>query len=63
VSAFVDDSTVSVMPMFYGLFGTGIAINMMLKKRDRAEAALAPAPAADAAPALEAAVAAEAQES
>ncbi|MCR5481268.1 MAG: O-antigen ligase family protein [Clostridia bacterium] len=28
----VDDSTVSVMPMFYGLLGTGIAINMMLAK-------------------------------
>jgi hypothetical protein len=33
VSAFVDDSTVSVMPMFYGLLATGIAINIMLKKR------------------------------
>lgn len=28
----VDDSSVSVMPMFYGLFGTGVAINIMLKK-------------------------------
>lgn len=28
----VNDSTVSVMPMFYGLLGTGIAINIMLKK-------------------------------
>ncbi|MDR3225151.1 MAG: O-antigen ligase family protein [Clostridiales Family XIII bacterium] len=33
VSGFVDDSTVSVMPMFYGLLATGIAINMMLRKR------------------------------
>lgn len=33
VSGFVDDSTVSVMPMFYGLLGTGIAINIMLKKQ------------------------------
>lgn len=29
----VDDSSVSVMPMFYGLLGTGIAINIILKKR------------------------------
>ncbi|MEG2199376.1 MAG: O-antigen ligase family protein, partial [Anaerovorax sp.] len=28
----VNDSTVSVMPMFYGLLGTGIAINIMLKR-------------------------------
>ncbi len=34
ISALVDDSSVSVMPMFYGLLGTGIAINMMLKKSD-----------------------------
>ncbi|MHC1724278.1 MAG: O-antigen ligase family protein [Aminipila sp.] len=33
VSGLVDDSTVSVMPMFYGLLGTGIAINMMLKRQ------------------------------
>lgn len=32
VSGLVDDSTVSVMPMFYGLLGTGIAINTMLKR-------------------------------
>jgi hypothetical protein len=32
-SGIVDDSTVSVMPMFYGLLATGIATNMMLKKR------------------------------
>lgn len=32
VAGFVNDSTVSVTPMFYGLFGTGIAINMMLKR-------------------------------
>ena len=31
-AALVDDSTVSVMPMFYGLLGTGIAINMILKR-------------------------------
>ncbi len=30
VSGLVNDSSVSVMPMFYGLLGTGIAINMML---------------------------------
>lgn len=33
VTGLVDDSTVSVMPLFYGLLGTGIAINFMLKKR------------------------------
>ena len=33
VSGFVDDSSVSVMPMFYGLLGTGIAINMMIKSK------------------------------
>jgi hypothetical protein len=33
VSGLVDDSTVSTMPMFYGLLGTGIAINMMLKRQ------------------------------
>jgi hypothetical protein len=32
-SGVVDDSSVSVMPMFYGLLATGIAINIMLKKR------------------------------
>lgn len=32
VAGIVNDSTVSVMPMFYGLLGTGIAINMMLKR-------------------------------
>lgn len=32
VTGFVDDSSVSVMPMFYGLLGTGIAINIMLRK-------------------------------
>ena len=32
VSALVNDSSVSVMPMFYGLLGTGIAINIMLKR-------------------------------
>jgi len=33
VAAFVNDSSVSVTPMFYGLLGTGIAINMMLKNK------------------------------
>lgn len=33
VSGLVNDSTVSVMPMFYGLLGTGIAINILLKKQ------------------------------
>jgi Lipid A core - O-antigen ligase and related enzymes len=33
VSGLVNDSSVSVMPMFYGLLGTGIAINMMLRKQ------------------------------
>ena len=28
----VDDSSVSVMPMFYGLLGTGIAVNLMIKR-------------------------------
>jgi len=37
VSALVDDSTVSVMPMFYTLFGTGIAINILLKRRSQNE--------------------------
>lgn len=32
VAAVVNDSSVSVMPLFYGLLGTGIAINMMLKR-------------------------------
>lgn len=32
VSGLVNDSTVSVMPMFYGLLGTGIAINLILKR-------------------------------
>lgn len=35
VSGFVDDSTVSVMPLFYGLLGTGIAINQMLAIKQR----------------------------
>jgi len=33
VSGIVDDSSVSTMPMFYGLLGTGIAINIMIKHR------------------------------
>ena len=37
VSGVVNDSTVSVMPMFYALLGTGIAINIMLKKRSEKE--------------------------
>jgi hypothetical protein len=28
----INDSSVSTMPLFYGLLGTGIAINMILKK-------------------------------
>ncbi len=32
-AALVNDSSVSVMPLFYGLLGTGIAINMMLKRK------------------------------
>ncbi|MDO4551947.1 MAG: O-antigen ligase family protein [Bacillota bacterium] len=32
VSAIVDDSSVSVMPLFYGLLGAGVAINLMLQK-------------------------------
>lgn len=32
-SGLVNDSSVSVMPMFYGLLGTGIAINLILKKK------------------------------
>ncbi|GHT64753.1 polymerase [Spirochaetia bacterium] len=31
------DSTVSVTPMFYGLLGTGIAINMMIKTKSKGE--------------------------
>jgi hypothetical protein len=36
ISAFVDDSSVSVMPLFYGLLGVGIAINILLSARARA---------------------------
>ncbi len=32
-AALVNDSTISVMPMFYGLLGTGIAINYMIGKK------------------------------
>ncbi|MDR1134601.1 MAG: O-antigen ligase family protein [Clostridiales Family XIII bacterium] len=32
----VDDSTVSVMPLFYGLIGLGIAINSIIKRRNNA---------------------------
>ena len=31
-TAAVDDSSISVMPMFYALLGTGIAINRMIKR-------------------------------
>ncbi|MFV0516149.1 MAG: O-antigen ligase family protein [Aminipila sp.] len=34
ISGLVNDSTVSVMPMFYGLLGTGISINIMLKRNN-----------------------------
>jgi|GEM_PF-573851 len=37
VSGLVDDSTLSTMPMFYGLLATGIAINIMLKRKREAE--------------------------
>lgn len=33
IAGLVNDSTVSVMPMFYGLLGTGIAINTILNHR------------------------------
>ncbi|MDR3295703.1 MAG: O-antigen ligase family protein [Clostridiales Family XIII bacterium] len=36
VAGLVDDSSVSVMPLFYGLLGVGIAINMMLARRRKA---------------------------
>jgi hypothetical protein len=44
VTGVVDDSTISVMPMFYSLLGTGIAVNLMIKRRD-AKAAPAEKPA------------------
>ena len=31
-AALVNDSSVSVMPLFYGLLGTGIAVNLMLMR-------------------------------
>ena len=34
VSALVNDSSVSVMPLFYGLLGTGVAINIMIKRKN-----------------------------
>lgn len=34
ISGLVNDSSVSVMPMFYGLLGLGIAINMILSRKD-----------------------------
>lgn len=33
VAAMVNDSSISVMPMFYTLLGTGIAVNAMIKSR------------------------------
>jgi len=36
-AAMVNDSSVSVMPLFYGLLGTGIAINIMLKREQGEE--------------------------
>lgn len=33
VAGLVNDSTVSVMPIFYGLLGTGLAINYMIQNR------------------------------
>lgn len=39
VSGLVDDSSVSLMPMFYSILGTGIAINLMLKQQDAKSAA------------------------
>jgi energy-coupling factor transporter transmembrane protein EcfT len=35
VAALFNDSSVSVMPMFYGLLGTGIAINRMLNSNNK----------------------------
>ena len=32
VAGLVNDSSVSTMPMFYGLLGTGISVNMMLRR-------------------------------
>ena len=34
VTGLVDDSTVSVMPLFYTMLGLGIAINMIIQRRD-----------------------------
>lgn len=34
-AALVDDSSVSVMPMFYTLLGTGIALNILLRKQQK----------------------------
>ena len=35
VAALVNDSSVSVMPLFYGLLGTGIASNMIIARSDQ----------------------------
>lgn len=37
VSGLFNDSSVSVMPLFYGLLGTGFAINRILKRRETAQ--------------------------
>lgn len=34
VTGLVDDSTVSVMPLFYTMLGLGLAINMIIQRRD-----------------------------
>lgn len=39
VAGLVNDSSVSVMPMFYGLLGTGIAVNMILAHKAANETA------------------------
>jgi O-antigen ligase len=36
VAGFFNDSSVSIMPIFYGLLGTGIAANMIIKRQDKA---------------------------
>jgi len=35
-AALVNDSNINVMPMFYGIFATGVAVNIMLQKKDKA---------------------------
>jgi len=41
VTGLVDDSTVSVMPLFYTMLGMGIAINLIIKRRDAKKLATA----------------------